>query len=101
MEFPLHEGDIRLVYPEIPEEQTGDTFPCPEGYVVVKQGDIPTFDSEKQKIYFSPPIEVKGEWVMQWSIVDLTQEELDAIAQTKIDMLPLVLKKKGNVPNVV
>ena len=101
MEFPLHEGDIRLKHPEIKDDQTGDAFPCPEDYAIVKEIPLPNFDPTKQKCNLIFPIEINGIWTMQFSICDLTQEEIDENEQSKLNSLPEVLRKKGSTPNAI
>lgn len=79
MEYPRFEGDIRLEYPEITEDQTGDTFPCPDDYVVVQEVPCPTFDGATQVAIQQMPQQIDGVWTMVWEIKTYTQEELDLI----------------------
>lgn len=51
MEYPLYEGDIRLEHPEIREDQTGDTFPCPPTYGVVEIPAQPTNELNTYEYY--------------------------------------------------
>ena len=79
MEYPRFEGDIRLDYPEITEDQTGDTFPCPADYVVVQEVSCPTFDGNTQAAIQLIPQQIDGVWTMVWEIKNLTQDQIDAI----------------------
>lgn len=78
LEYPRHEGDIRLEHPEILESQTGDTFPCPDTYALVVTTERPTINPETQLAYEMQPTQVNGIWTMVWAVRDLTSEELQA-----------------------
>lgn len=80
LEYPRHEGDIRLEYPEITEDQTGDTFPCPDEYALVSPVQIPECDYEFQTVEEIPPTQVDGVWTQQFLVRNLTAEELQARA---------------------
>ena len=80
LEYPRHEGDIRLEHPEIQESQTGNTFPCPSTYALVVPTDRPTFDEATQTTQEQAPMQVDGVWTQQWSVRDLTAQELEAKA---------------------
>lgn len=99
LEYPRHEGDIRLDHPEIIESQTGETFPCPETYAPVRYSDVPVFDLKTQKCVESTPEQVDGVWQMTWTVVNLTQEELD-YRQNQMSALNF-LDKPGSVPDVI
>jgi len=75
-EYPRHEGDIRLDYPEILESQTGDSFPCPSTYAPVAYIDPPSYDLKTQTPYELAPVLNNGAWIMQWAVRDLTEKEL-------------------------
>lgn len=79
MEYPRFEGDIRLDYPEITEDQTGDTFPCPADYVVVTEVPCPAFDGATQAAIQLMPQQIDGVWTMVWEIKNYTQDQIDAI----------------------
>jgi hypothetical protein len=70
--FPLHEGDIQLVHPEWTADQ-----PLPSTFAKVEWQDQPEL-SKNQTALLSSPIEVNGVWTRQWTIHDLTEEELQA-----------------------
>jgi hypothetical protein len=82
LEYPRHEGDIRLEHPEILESQTGDTFPCPDTYQLVQWVDMPTI-TEYQQAYEIAPIQQNGVWIMRWEVRDLTLQEIEFIQTTK------------------
>jgi len=99
LEYPRHEGDIRLDHPEILESQTGDTFPCPETYALVVPTQRPTFDFATFKCIEGAPMQTDGVWQMTWVVVPLTQEELD-YRQNQLAALNF-LDKPGSVPDVI
>jgi hypothetical protein len=80
LEYPRHEGDIRLEYPEIAENQTGDTFPCPDTYMLVRSVQVPECNYEFQTVEELPPTQTDGAWTQQFLLRDLTAEELQARA---------------------
>jgi len=71
-EFPLHEGDIQLAHPEWTADQ-----PLPSTFAKVEWQDPPALE-ENQTALVNPPIEVNGVWTRQWTIHNLTEEELQA-----------------------
>jgi hypothetical protein len=72
LEYPLHEGDIRLKYPNITEDQTGETFPCPEEFALVKFVDQPSINVQTQIVRMDQPKLVDGVWTTQWTIIEST-----------------------------
>lgn len=102
LEYPRYEGDIRLEHPEILENQTGDTFPCPATYAPVRWVDAPEYNPETQIIYELAPIVVDGVWSMVWTMRDLTPEEIDFINELKQKTNPYQnLTQPGSDPNVI
>lgn len=100
-EYALHEGDIRLEHPEIPEELSGDNFPVPSDYVLVNITDKPEV-GHNQYLAEDPPVEVDGQWYNVWVVKDYTQEQLDAIASWTV--LPNGynnINADGDPPNVI
>jgi hypothetical protein len=78
LEYPRHEGDIRLEHPEILESQTGDTFPCPDTYAPVVYEDQPSIDWAVQAMELGEPVQNDaGNWTATWVVRDLTPEELE------------------------
>lgn len=80
LEYPRHEGDIRIEHPEIQESQTGDTFPCPSTYALVVPTTVPAFNEATQIAQLQAPVQVNGVWTQQWLVRDLTAQELEAKA---------------------
>jgi hypothetical protein len=76
MQYPLYEGDIRLEYPEITEDQTGATFPLPDDYVLVEQTTPPSFDRATQYVKQLAPIQVNGVWQSEWEVKDYTATQI-------------------------
>ena len=83
LEFPRHEGDIRIEHPEITEDQTGDTFPCPDTYAPVVFVDQPEYDQETQRCELGTPVNENGEWRMTWVVRAATPEEIESAAEWK------------------
>ena len=107
MEYPRYEGDIRIEHPEIPDDQTGDNFPAVDDYAVVEQTPIPTYDPNTQYVTQTTPIQVDGTWQSVWEVVDLTADELAAIAAANAPPVRPVRKQRpstnvsGSAPNVI
>ncbi len=80
LEYPRHEGDIRLEYSEITENQTGATFPCPDTYALVTPIQFPSYNEETQCVEELQPAQIEGVWTQQFLVRDLTTEELEARA---------------------
>ena len=79
LEFPRYEGDIRLEHPEITEDQTGPTFPCPDTYAPVAYVEPPEISSQTQLAQMLPPVQDEtGKWKMAWTVRDLTPEEVQS-----------------------
>ena len=70
-EYPRHQGDVRLEYPDM-----GDVFVLPETYAHVQRTPEPEV-TDTQRAVETQPIEIDGQWVMQWLVRDATQEELN------------------------
>jgi len=113
MQYPLFEGDVRLEHPEITECQTGDTFPCPEGFVKIKYVEPPTIDSNlNQYLIEEFPQQIDGVWTQVFSVGTRTAEEIATI-QSAIKMAQEQNNKfmpkpqvqntsgSGSAPNVV
>ena len=91
--YPLHEGDIRLEYPNIGEE-----FILPEKYALVKDTPQPTIDQTKNEyIVEKPPIFSDDGWVKQWEVRTLTEEEITKLKE----FMDRIRKEKngGDIPN--
>ena len=74
MEYPLHEGDIRLLHPEILESQTGSNFPLPLGYVEVKYVP-PPLQTATHIADSAVPVFKGKEWVLSWNLRFITDED--------------------------
>lgn len=72
-EWPIYEGDIRLLYPNV-------SFPYPfvppEGYVGVEDVPPPAINYT-QNLVENTPILVSGVWTRSWSVVPASQQEID------------------------
>jgi hypothetical protein len=71
LEYPRHQGDIRLEHPNIGEE-----FVCPETYAHVEYVEMPDHNHETQTAYQLLPVQTDKVWSMVWAVRDLTAEEL-------------------------
>lgn len=103
MQYPIQEGDIRLEYPDIRDDQTGATFPLPVGYVEVEQTAMPSYNALTQYLSQSTPVEVSGVWQSVWVVNDMTTEQLAARAES----MQRPTRKRppttnsGSTPNVI
>lgn len=79
LEYPVHEGDIRLVHPEIDKSLTGETFPAPVPFAPVMWVESPSFDPLNQIAEQTLPALVNGEWVAQWAVRSLTPQEKEVV----------------------
>lgn len=75
-----HEGDIRLEYPEITENLTGDTFPCPNTHARVEIDNRPEC-TKYETAELNPPECVNGVWRLSWKKRVLSPAELERIAR--------------------
>lgn len=71
-EYPRHQGDVRLEYPDM-----GDEFVLPETYAQVQSTEPPEYDFATQRAEEALPLLIDGVWVMQWYIRDATPEEIE------------------------
>lgn len=73
LEYPLFEGDIRLVYPDI-----GDVFELPSNCVFAKveMSAIPNVDPDTQILVFGTPTFSNEKWTQVVSVQDLTEAEI-------------------------
>jgi hypothetical protein len=78
LEYPAHEGDIRLEYPDIAEHLTGDAFPFPDTFSRVFDTPPPTIDPAIELFYeLAPVLQADGKYYQSWAIRELTNEEKD------------------------
>jgi hypothetical protein len=107
MEYSKYEGDIRLEYPEIRDDQTGDTFPVPDDYVQVEQTVPPIYDNKTQYLSQAAPIQVDGVWQSVWVVNEDTAEQLATLAALVEATKPPKRKQRppvtnsGSAPNVI
>lgn len=105
LEYPLHEGDIRLEHPEILESQTGPTFPCPDTYAPVEWVERPENVGENKIAEIQPPQLVGDKWVTQWLVRDLTAEEIAEFeyvhAKQQLAIVQPDLSGTGSEPDVI
>jgi hypothetical protein len=104
LEYPIHQGDIRLLYPDIGEE-----FILPDGpFVEVEEGVTPVVSANKV-LTENPPVFIDGKWIRQLFVRDMTREEIDylqqlsniAAAQMKGQNNQLVNTTSGSTPDVI
>jgi len=77
LEYPRHEGDIRIEHPDIREDQTWPNFPCPDTYALVIPVQTPECNHDTQVIEEIAPIQIEGVWTQQFWVRDMTAEELE------------------------
>ncbi len=102
-EYPLFEGDIRLLYPEILESQTGESFPIPLGFSTVVLTEPPQVDEITQATLEETPVQVDGIWYRTWAIKNRTQEEITEIETflKNRNSISEALNTSGSEPNVI
>ena len=93
LQYPCHEGDIRLEYPEIPESLTGETFPCPSTYAFVNPVERPSYNFHSEACALKQPQQIDGEWFTTWEVRDLTEEELDYIETQNLKINGLTVER--------
>jgi hypothetical protein len=80
LEYPRHEGDIRIEHPDIREDQTWPNFPCPDTHALVTPIEFPSYNEETQCVEEIAPVQIEDVWTQQFLMRDLTAEELEARA---------------------
>lgn len=70
-EYPLYEGDIRLLHPEL-----GNEFSLPVGYAIVEEGIIPEAGVNKKFEEQLPVPTESGVYKRVFIERDLTEEEI-------------------------
>ncbi len=89
LEYPRHEGDIRREHPEILESDTWPNFPCPSTYALVEQTPPPSIVVGVETAEQTTPIFKNGQWVSQWIVRALTEQELELQKQLETNNLPV------------
>jgi hypothetical protein len=69
MMFPLFEGDIRLIHPDIEESLTGDSFPCPENFKAVYYIEEPEYNKDTHKAVISTAEFINCIWQVKWDVL--------------------------------
>lgn len=96
MEYPLYQGDIRLIYPDMGEE-----FVLPDDtFAKVEDTPIPLYGNNQRLIELQPVL-VDGKWVKQFSFRDMTQQEIDERESYFQLIQPPHLRDSGSAPNVI
>jgi hypothetical protein len=70
-EYPLHEGDIRLLFPEI-----GDEFVLPSVFAEVPESPLPTLTQTQTFLETTPLLNQNGVYERVYIIRDWTEDEL-------------------------
>jgi hypothetical protein len=74
LEYPLFQGEIMQRHPST-------IFPTPfvppEQYALVQPSAPPAHDGATQKAIETQPAKVGQEWLQQWAVVDLTEQEME------------------------
>ena len=77
--YPLFEGDIRLVHPEIDPDVTGDQFPCPPDFAPVYCTPMPEL-GDRQYAVNTSNVCIDGTWYQEWTVKTYTQAQIEIIA---------------------
>lgn len=73
MQYPLHQGDIRLMYPDMGEE-----FVIPDADIVeVEDTPVPSIGVNEYLVE-NVPVLIDGKWTRQFEVRQLTAEEIEA-----------------------
>jgi hypothetical protein len=70
-EYPLYEGDIRLLYPDM-----GNEFILPIDFAEVTENALPTITENQTFAETTPTLNADGSYERVYVIRDLTEEEL-------------------------
>jgi hypothetical protein len=74
VEYPVAEGDIRLLYPNC---SFPTPFVAPDGYELVQHSQFPTFDYTKN-ISEGMPLLTDGVWTQNWVVAGASPSEIEA-----------------------
>lgn len=94
-EYPRHQGDIRLEYPEM-----GADFVCPDTYAIVEETPEPQIDYSTHTTYELTPENIDGVWKRVWAVRELTAEEIQLMEDAK-DYQNKQLNVPGTTPDVI
>jgi hypothetical protein len=106
MEYPFYESDIRLIYPEI-----GEIFELPDQVFAYVEDAVKPEHGYDEKFIENAPAYIGGKWIRQFTIVAMTQEEIDE-RQKLIEEMNLLRRPKvhsqekldstaGGIPDVI
>ena len=70
-EYPLFEGDIRLLYPDM-----GNEFILPDNFAEVPESDLPVIAETQTFAETTPKLNADGSYERVYAIRDWTEEEL-------------------------
>jgi hypothetical protein len=110
-EYPVYEGDLRFDFPAIQDHETGDTFPCPQGFARVVQTEPPSFSALTQYIEEGAPVCVDGVWQTTWIIkrqtdrnkllaIQFENTEENAKIQRELRIAELAIQNETDVSRV-
>jgi hypothetical protein len=96
LEYPLHEGDLRLRFPDMQE------FFIPEGYAGVESVESPLANMY-EAVVEDPPVLVDGKWTQRLHIRPYTAEERQQLDDMlRLQIVPdASLDMPGGAPNVI
>lgn len=97
--FPVHQGDIRLEYPEM-----GVEFVCPEEYALIEEVLPPAYDEMTE--FLAMTVEnINNKWGMVWSIKPLPEDKIKElkleIAKRNSPHSGHLIDTPGTAPNVI
>lgn len=90
LEFPRHEGDIRLEHPDM-----GETFVCPPDFAVVTLNAVPSFDASTQIVELGTPYKRNDQWFVDYVVINLSAEAIANKNKKPAELSPQgVIKQK-------
>ena len=109
-QYPVHEGDIRLLYPEM-----GEVFVLPEEYAPIQTDLWPEIEENNKVVVL--PLEIRdGGYFQKFEVRPCTEEELTDVANSNREARALMHsfimaqqdpaqlnfdQKQGGVPDVI
>jgi hypothetical protein len=89
--YPWYIHTIKAANPEI---SFPEPFELPADYAPVFHSPLPVYDEATQRLEEGQPALVNGNWMQQWNVVNLTQEEIDAkIAEETVVPLEVTMRQ--------
>jgi hypothetical protein len=90
---------IRRLFPDVSMREGSDLSEL--GWYPLKETDQPVYDESTHKLT-SEPVFVNNEWVRQWNVVALSEEELAARVPSVVEMAQarLALLNEGSLDTV-